>query len=76
MRHMTNVLSVVNGLFTTALRTLHPEFEVPKSDVLLKMGVGKFGDYRCNTMALAQVTGCRVYTVGSAHDTGWEGLGS
>ena len=78
---MTNVLSVINSLFTTALRTLHPEFKVPKSFVQLNMSGGKFGDYKCNTLALAQVTasecvrclidtGCEVSS-GQGWCSGW-----
>ncbi len=53
MRHMTSVLSVVNGLFSTAVRTLYPGYKLPKAFV--QWNVGKFGDYKCNVIALAQV---------------------
>ncbi len=54
MRHMTNVLSVVNGLFSTAIRTLYPGYKLPKAFV--QWDGAKFGDYKCNVIALAQVS--------------------
>lgn len=58
MRHMTSVLSVVSGLFSTALRTLYPGYKLPKAFV--QWNGGKFGDYKCNVIALAQVK-CMLY---------------
>ena len=53
MKYMTNVLSVVNGLFTRTVRTLYPEFTQLKNTV---QNSAKFGDYKCMVaMPLAQV---------------------
>ena len=46
---MTNVLKVVEGMFTTSVRRLYPEFNGLKNTV--QHSGGKFGDYKC-TVAL------------------------
>ena len=54
---MTNVLSIVGGLFSTAIRTLHPGFKLPKAFV--QWNGGKFGDYQCMVaLTLSQVCVC------------------
>ncbi len=50
---MTSILSIVNGLFSTAVRTVYPGQKLPKAFV--QWNGGKFGDYKCNVIALAQV---------------------
>ncbi len=51
---MTNVLSVVSGLFTQSIRNLYPEFTQLKS--VLQYSGAKFGDYKCMAaMPIAKV---------------------
>ena len=52
MKYMPNVLRVVNGVFTSAIRGLYPEFTALKGTVQHS----KFGDYTCTAaMPIAQV---------------------
>ena len=45
---MTNVLSVINGLFTTAIRSLYPGHAHALKGVVQFSGSGsRFGDYKC-----------------------------
>ena len=45
---MTNVLSVINGLFTTAIRSLYPGHVHSLKGVVQFSGSGsRFGDYKC-----------------------------
>ena len=54
MKYMTNVLSVINGVFTHAIRNLYPEFGQLKN--VLQYSGAKFGDYKCMAaMPIAQV---------------------
>ena len=54
-RTMTNVLHIVNGLFTTAIRAAYPSFTQLKGTV--QGSGGKFGDYKCMAaMPIAQVS--------------------
>ena len=54
MKYMTNVLSVINGVFTQAIRSLYPEFTQLKNT--LQYSGAQFGDYKCMAaMPIAQV---------------------
>lgn len=55
MQSMTNVLRVVEGLFTTTIRKLYPGLSQLKGSV--QSSSGKFGDYKCNAaVQISQVT--------------------
>ena len=59
MKHMTNVLGVLNGLFSTAIRGLYPScYKSLKGVVQGASGAGsKFGDYKCiAAMSISQVS--------------------
>lgn len=58
MKHMTNVLSLINGLFTTAIRSLYPGHAHSLKGVIQFSGSGsRFGDYKCiAAMPLSKVT--------------------
>ena len=54
---MTNVLTVINGLFSTAIRSLYPGYANLKAIVQPSALSGKFGDYKCvAAMSIAQVS--------------------
>ena len=55
MQSMTNVLRVVEGLFTSTIRKLYPSFSQLKGTV--QSSSGKFGDYKSNAaVQISQVT--------------------
>ena len=57
MKYMTNVLTVVNGLFATAVRSLYPSYANLRAIVQGSATSGKFGDYKCvAAMSIAQVS--------------------
>ena len=57
MKYMTNVLTVVNGLFATAIRSLYPSYTNLRAIVQASAASGKFGDYKCvAAMSIAQVS--------------------
>ena len=54
MKYMTNVLRVVNGIFTYAIRSLYPL--CPELNSTVQYSGSKFGDYKCMAaMPIAQV---------------------
>ena len=54
MKNMTNVLNVVNSVFTTAIRSLYPGFTT--KGIVQGSSGGKFGDYKCiAAMSISQV---------------------
>ena len=57
MKCMTNVLGVINGLFTTAIRGLYPGHTHLMKGVVQSSGPGgRFGDYKCiAAMSISQV---------------------
>ena len=55
MQSMTNVLRVVEGLFSSTIRKLYPSFSQLKGSV--QSSSGKFGDYKSNAaVQISQVT--------------------
>ena len=55
MKYMTNVLRVVNGIFTYAIRSLYPL--CPELNSTVQYSGSKFGDYKCMAaMPIAQVS--------------------
>lgn len=55
LKCMTNVLSVVDGIFSSSVRVLYPEFNQLKNT--LQHCGGKFGDYKCTVaLPIAQVS--------------------
>ena len=51
---MTNVLCVVQGIFSSTVRKLYPEFNQLKNTI--QHSGGKFGDYKCTVaLPIAQV---------------------
>lgn len=59
MKYMTNVLSVVNGVFTQTIRRLYPEFTQLTNS--LQYSGAKFGDYKCMAaMPISQVWPCCI----------------
>ena len=62
MKYMTNVLGVVNGLFSTAIRSLYPGYTHLRGVVQGSGGGSKFGDYKCiAAMSISQVSLKVVY---------------
>lgn len=58
MKYMTNILRVVNGVFTHAIRSLYPG--VPELKATVQYSGSKFGDYKCMAaMPIAQVCTCK-----------------
>lgn len=56
-RTMTNVLQIVNSVFSTAIKAAYPGFTLAKGTV--QGSGGRFGDYKCMAaMPIAQV--CRI----------------
>ena len=56
-RTMTNVLQIINSVFSTAVKAAYPKFTLAKSTVQNSGSRGKFGDYKCMAaMPIAQVT--------------------
>ena len=54
MKYTTNILRVVNGVFSHAIRSLYPG--VPELKAAVQYSGSKFGDYKCMAaMPLAQV---------------------
>lgn len=54
MKYMTNILRVVNGVFTFAIRSLYPGISELKATT--QYSGSKFGDYKCMAaMPIAQV---------------------
>lgn len=48
MKYMTNVFSVISGLFNTAIRSLYPGHAHTLKGAVQFSGSGsKFGDYKC-----------------------------
>lgn len=56
-RTMTNVLQIVNSIFSTAIKTAYPGFTSVKGTIQGSGPGGKFGDYKCMVaMPIAQVS--------------------
>ena len=54
MKYMTNVLGVVNSLFSAAIRSVYPNYTSLKG--VVQGSGGKFGDYKCvAAMSISQV---------------------
>ena len=57
-RTMTNVLQIVQSVFSTAIKAAYPGFSPAKGIVQSSGSGGKFGDYKCMAaMPIAQVRG-------------------
>ena len=63
MKSMTNVLAIMNSVFTTAIRSVYPAFTQTKA-LIQPTSDDKFGDYKCiAAMPISQVHVCCVHVL-------------